>query len=62
MTQKAFTADEFMLLRSLVAKELKEFIREEPEEAEPILLKGEAGYEEFLRQLLAKLGAGRKQA
>lgn len=62
MAQKAFTADELMLLKSLVAKELKEVIREEPEEAEPILLKGEAGYEEFLRQLLAKLGSGKKDA
>ena len=57
----AFTGDELALLRSLVAKELKELLNEEPD-GDLLFLKGEAGYEDFLKDLLAKLGAGKKQA
>lgn len=60
MAKKAFTADELSLLRSLVSKELRDLLHEEPD-GDPVLLKGEAGYEQFLRQLLAKFGAGKKQ-
>ncbi len=61
MVKTAFTGDELALLRSLVAKELKELLHEDPD-GDPLFLKGEAGYERFLKGLLAKLGAGRKQA
>jgi len=55
MVSVSFTEDEIKLLASLVEKELKDFKHDEPMEADPLLLKGEAGYEQFLKDLAGKL-------
>lgn len=54
------TDDEVRLLGLLVKKELRDFTSDEPLQADPLLLRGEAGYEQFLTSLLVKVKAAQK--
>lgn len=59
MTSISFTDEEVRLLGLLVEKELKDFASDEPLKADPLTLKGEVGYELFLKSLLDKVKAAR---
>ena len=55
MASVSFTSQELELINALLKRELQEFISDEPLQADPLTLRGEAGYEEFLKSLLEKM-------
>ena len=55
MVSVSFSEDELKLIESLVKKELEKFIHDEPLRPDLIVLKGEVGYEQFLKGLLVKV-------
>ena len=60
MASITFTDEEVKLLGLLIEKELMEFTSDEPLQADPLTLLGEAGYERFLKSLRDKMKAGQK--
>lgn len=61
MASISLTDEEVRLLGLLVEKELKDFASDEPLQADPLTLLGEAGYERFLKSLLEKVKAVQKK-
>lgn len=61
MASISLTDEEVRLLGLLIEKELKDFTSEEPLQADPLMMRGEAGYEQFLTSLLDKVKAVQKR-
>ncbi len=61
MTSISLTDEEARLLCLLIERELKDFASDEPLQADPLTMKGEAGYEQFLTSLLDKVKAVQKK-